>query len=68
MDYQEKLKNLAEDMSKEDSIPLSEAKLRMEELNLKYSEDEIERFNQILIALHNLKADKNKEPKQERRH
>ena len=68
MDYQEKLKILAEDMSKEDPIPLNEARLRMEELNLKYSDDEIERFNQILIALHNLKADRNEEPKQERRH
>ena len=68
MEYQEKLKTLAEDMSKDEPIPINEIKMRMENLNLKYSDDEIERFNQILIALHDLKADKNEEPKQERRH
>lgn len=68
MDYQEKLKNLADDMSKEQPISLDETKKRMEELDLKYSDDEIERFNQILLALHELKIDRNKELKQERRH
>lgn len=66
--YQQKLKNLADILAAEENIAASEIEERMNELNLKYSEDPIDQLNQVLLALHELKNSKKAQSNQEKHH
>jgi len=67
-DYQTKLKSLADILASEDQAPSDEVRRLMTELNLEYSEDQIEQLNQVLLALHELKMSKKPQMKQENHH
>lgn len=50
--YATKLKNFADKLIDESFSSESEIKQEMESLNLTYSENELERLNHVLLALH----------------
>lgn len=52
MDYAKNLKGFADKLVKDHFSSENEIKLKMEELNLVYTTDEIERLNRVLLALH----------------
>ncbi len=53
-DYAEKLKNFADKLASDNFTSENEIKVEMEELGLTYCDDEIERLNHVLLALHPL--------------
>jgi len=50
--YARDLKNFADKLASDDCLSESEIKTTMAKLDLIYTEDEIERLNRVLLALH----------------
>jgi len=64
MEYTKKIKDFADDLTNEKFESEAEIKFQMEELNLVYTADEVERLNRVLLALHPI----SKKIKQEQDH
>lgn len=50
--YAQNLKDFADKLASDDNLSESEIKKTMSTLGLVYTEDEIERLNRVLLALH----------------
>lgn len=51
-EFTKKIKDFADDLTNENFKSEEEIKFKMEELDLVYTKDEIERLNRVLLALH----------------
>lgn len=68
--YAKSLKNFADKLASDDGLTEPEIKRTMATLGLVYTEDEIERLNRVLLALHPIskKITEENNPKQEISH